>query len=122
MSKGTPYVLKPDIAAIVEVEPVAFDFGPLISSNYQSGIYVTSADITVSVVAGADATPNDRLVAGPLIVNSQDVPAQVNAEVVAWFGTMVAGCTYLLQCVAHLSDGVSRPSMELRWSCYDPLD
>lgn len=122
MSQGIPFVLDPPIAAVLETEPVTFDFGNLLASNYASGVYITSVlEIIVTVAAGVDASPSSRLVGGPVITAGQSrTPPLANSAVVAWFGTMVGGVTYLLQCVVQLSDGMSKPSIEVKLPCYDP--
>jgi hypothetical protein len=121
MAQGTPNVLQPPIASTVEVEPVMFDFGPLLSANYTSGTYITSVSgINVYVVAGTDPSPQSRTIGVPMIVTSVAVPTATQGAIVAWFGNMLPNVTYRLQAIAALSDGRSFPSIEVELPCYDP--
>lgn len=121
MSQGQPFVLDPPIACLVETESVTFDFGNLLASNYASGTYITSViAINVTVASGVDSNPSSRVQGGPVITASPRTPPLPNAAVVAWFGVMQPGVTYLLQCIVQLSDGISKPSIEVKLPCYDP--
>lgn len=61
MSQGQPAVLDPPIACLLETEPVTFDFGNLIASNYAAGVYITSVvAVNITVAAGQDPNPTSR--------------------------------------------------------------
>jgi hypothetical protein len=93
--------LFPPIDATVEQETIGFDFGPAL----KAGVTITSvATITCAVHSGTDATPSARLVGGSSIVASQATGAP-SAAVAQNIGNMLAGVTYVLQCVVNTSDG-----------------
>lgn len=118
MAAGNPRVLSPPIADEVEIDAVTFDFGTLLTQDY-SGTSITAIDaINVTCVVGVDPDPSSRKIGEAIIVQSPSEPAVAEGAVVAWFGTMIGGCTYLLQVVVSLSDGISHPSVEVRLPCY----
>lgn len=120
MTAGIPAALSPAIAMVVETKNVLFDFGALLKTNYSAGTTIIAIDeINVTVLNGADPTPQSRLI-GAGIITSSEFNGIANGAVVAWFGTMLAPVTYLLQCVVSLSDGRSHPSIEVRMTCYNP--
>ncbi len=104
--------LTPPIDATVEVETIAFDFGPALNS----GVTISSvASLTCTVHTGIDATPSSRLIGTSAIIASKATGA-ANAAVAQNIGNMLAGVTYLLQCVANTSDG-QKLSLWTRIAC-----
>ena len=81
-----------------------FDYGFIISSMPNSGITLTSATVTLSVVQGTDSTPQDRLLSPVNIITSPNTGLQ-SAATSFLLGNMVSGTTYQVTCLAATSDG-----------------
>jgi hypothetical protein len=123
MSRGNPPNLKPPIAP-QEIKPVEFDFAPWIETSYDNSLFVASVEavnITVSEESSADdPDPQSRLQGMPAIVPSTSQPSITAGAIAAWVGTMLPNVTYVLQGIANMSDGRSKPSIEVTLLCYDP--
>jgi hypothetical protein len=115
--------LSPPIEASVEVETVCFDYGLLLQDESLTITSVLSMDC--STVVGEDANAATRLVGSAVIGSSRETGA-LSGSVLQQVGYMVAGVTYLLHCVAGISDG-QRLSLSARLACtavygYSPPD
>lgn len=115
MSQTSPAILEPPIDAVVEIETVTFDYGLIL----KSGITITAvSDIAISVVLGSDSSPTSRLVGSSQIMSSPTSKGAKQA-VGQLVGTMIAGATYLIQCVVTTSDGQTL-SLYARLACVQP--
>ncbi len=89
--------------AVLEERIITFDFG----TNLTEDETLTAVlSLTCVVVSGTDATPQSRVLSGSAIVDAAPLPygtGKASAAVSVMVGTMVAGVTYLLQCVAQTS-------------------
>lgn len=90
----------PPIDPTVEKENLTFDYGPRLGA----GVTITSATLTCTAIIGLDASAASRLLGSSSIVASPSSGAPAGA-VIQTVGTMVAGVTYQIQCVAQTSDG-----------------
>ena len=111
-----PILLYPPIDAGVEIETICFDYGLILQDGGPSITSVSS--MTCSVSSGADALAPSRLVGSSTVGASQETGASSSA-VYQKIGNMVSGVTYLLQCVAAISDG-QYLSLYAHISCSQP--
>jgi hypothetical protein len=92
------------IDAVLEERLISFDFG----LELTSGADVTSIiSLTCTVVTGVDPIAQSRILSAPAIVNAAAPPFGTGVAMGAvsvMIGEMVAGVTYLLQCVVMTSD------------------
>lgn len=64
--------------------------------------------VTCTVASGSDDAPSSRLLSAPQIVDAAPPPGGsgvASGAVAILVGTMIAGTTYIMQCVAQTSDG-----------------
>lgn len=97
-------VLQPPIDPTVEKETVTFDFGPDLAPNT---VVSSVVSVTCTVVEGTDPSPSSRLI-GPPVIGTAPQPkgsGVVNAAVLQFVGSCLAGVLYQLQCVVNISDG-----------------
>ena len=105
--------LTPPIDAGVEVETICFDYGLLLQDG---PLTITSVlSMTCAAIAGTDADAATRLVGGSVISTSRETGA-ASASVLQQVGHMVAGVSYILHCVAVISDG-QQLSLSERLTC-----
>jgi hypothetical protein len=92
------------IDAVLEERLVSFDYG----LELTTGTVVTGVlDLTCTVVTGVDPNAQDRILSAPAIVDAAPLPfgtGVADAAVSVMIGEMVAGVTYLLQCVVQTTD------------------
>jgi hypothetical protein len=97
--------LTPPIDAVVEVETVTFDFGPIISAGVTiSAPAVTCVVYNSSLDGVIDPSPASRLI-GPAQVTKSPNTGLAGQAIAQLVGTMIGGLTYRLQCVVTTSDG-----------------
>jgi hypothetical protein len=98
--------LLPNIDSTVEIETVTWDYGLIL----KTGVTITAVTaLTCSVSKPAsdtttDPTPQSRIIGSPQLGPSPN-SGGANQAVLCLVGTMIAGVTYLLQCVVTTSDG-----------------
>lgn len=107
--------LTPPIDTTVELLTIGFDFGPVLGVGET---IASIASLTCSVYSGTDASPSSRLIGGSSIVASKATGA-ASSGIAQQVGSMLAGVTYLLQCVV-LTTGGNRPSLWTHLSCVQP--
>jgi|WetSurMetagenome_2_1015567.scaffolds.fasta_scaffold75363_2 hypothetical protein len=109
--------LTPPIDASVEVETICFDYGLLLQDG---PLTITSVlSMTCTAIAGIDADAATRFVGGSVISSSRETGAN-SGSVLQQVGNMVAGVTYVLRCVAGISDG-QRLSLAGTLSCVQAI-
>lgn len=101
----------PPIDPTVEKENITFDYGP----RLDAGVTITSATLTCTAINGLDSSASSRLLGSSAIVPSPSTGAAAGA-VIQSVGTMIAGVTYQLQCVAQTSDGQAL-SLRMNLTC-----
>lgn len=85
-----------------EIETICFDYGLLLQGESLTITSVLSMDCLA--ITGFDANASTRLIGGAVISSSRETGAPSSA-VLQQVGYMVNGVTYLLHCVAGISDG-----------------
>lgn len=114
MSRGND--LCPSIDAVLEEEPIGFDFGPMLA---QGVTLLSIEELIVTVEFGVDADPASRVLSTPQIVPSPTT-GHASQAVAVMFGTAIGGVTYRLQCVCVASDD-SHPSVWGDFPCVAPF-
>jgi hypothetical protein len=92
------------IDAVLEERLISFDYGLELTSG---ATVTTILGLTCSVVTGVDPIAQSRILSAPAIVDAAAPPFGTGlamAAVSVMIGEMVAGVTYLLQCVVLTSD------------------
>jgi hypothetical protein len=92
------------IDAVLEERIVTFDYGLELTPGT---VVIGIVDLTCTVVTGSDPNAQNRILSLPAIVDAAPLPygtGVADAAVSILIGEMVAGVTYLLQCVAQTTD------------------
>lgn len=107
------------IDSSVEERILTFDFG----TNIPAGIRINAVvSLTCSAVNGIDPDAQGRVLTLPAIVDAAPPPfgsGVASGAVSVLVGNMIAGVTYLLQCVVTTSDG-QEPSLWQHLNCVEP--